>query len=42
MAFGGPAPSGLFVAPIDSHPELQFYGDLGLEVTDGPQDAVVS
>lgn len=42
VAFGGPAPSGLFVAPIDSYPELQFYRDLGLAVTDGPQDAVVS
>ena len=25
-----------------SYPELQFYRDLGLAVTDGPEDAVVS
>lgn len=42
VAFGGPAPTGLFVAPIDSYPELQFYRSLGLDVVDGPEDAVVS
>jgi iron complex transport system substrate-binding protein len=42
VAFGGPAEQGLFLAPIDSYPELQFYGSLGLDVLDGPEDAVVS
>lgn len=42
VAFGGPAEQGLFVAPIDSYPELRFYRDLGLDVVDGPDDAVVS
>lgn len=41
-AFGGPAPIGLFIAPIDSYPELQFYVEHGLDVFDGPEDSVVS
>jgi iron complex transport system substrate-binding protein len=42
VAFGGPAEQGLFVAPIGSYPELRFYRSLGLDVVDGPEDAVVS
>lgn len=43
VAFGGGSPdNGLFIAPIASYPELQFYESLGLDVLDGPQDAVVS
>lgn len=42
VAFGGPAEQGLFVAPVDSYPELQYYRSLGLDVVDGPEDAVVS
>ena len=42
VAFGGPAEQGLFVAPIASDPELRYYRDLGLDVVDGPDDAVVS
>lgn len=43
VAFGGGSPdNGLFIAPIASYPELQFYESLGLDVLDGPQDSVVS
>lgn len=41
-AFGGPSPDGLFVAPTESYPELQFYEELGLDVFSGTQDSVVS
>lgn len=42
VAFGGPAVDGLFIAPIASYPELQFYAELGLDVFDGPQDSLIS
>jgi iron complex transport system substrate-binding protein len=42
VGFGGPAPTGLFFAPVESYPELQFYEELGLDVRGGSEDAVVS
>jgi iron complex transport system substrate-binding protein len=42
VGFGGPAPTGFFLAPVDSYPELQFYAGLGMDIASGSQDAVVS
>jgi iron complex transport system substrate-binding protein len=42
VGFGGPAPTGFFLAPVDSYPELQFYAGLGMDIASGTEDAVVS
>lgn len=42
VGFGGPAPTGFFLAPAESYPELQFYAGLGMDVVSGTEDAVVS
>jgi iron complex transport system substrate-binding protein len=42
VGFGGPAPTGFFLAPVDSYPELQFYAGLGMDIASGSQDSVVS
>jgi iron complex transport system substrate-binding protein len=42
VAFGGVFPTGVFVAPVASYPELRFYEELGLDVFSGETDAAVS
>lgn len=42
VGFGGPAPQGFFLAPVDDYPELQFYAGLGMDIQSGTDDAVVS